>query len=80
VVQDLWHAGWRVSVNTVAAVMADHGWAGRQRPRRRSLTRQGKHPAAPDLVGRDFTADAPDRGVPPLGAAGQGECGAATSP
>jgi transposase InsO family protein len=61
VVQDLWHAGRRVSVNTVAAIMADHGWAGRQRPRRRSLTRQGKRPAAPDLVGRDFTADAPDQ-------------------
>jgi putative transposase len=58
---DLVEAGWRVSVNTVAAVMAEHGWAGRKRPRRRSLTRQGHRPAAPDLVGRRFLASAPDR-------------------
>ena len=58
---DLWEAGWQVSVNTVAAIMAEHGWAGRERPRRRSLTRQGKRRAAPDLIGRRFTADAPDR-------------------
>jgi len=61
VTADLWEAGWQVSVNTVAAIMAEHGWAGRERPRRRSLTRQGKHRAAPDLIGRQFTADAPDR-------------------
>jgi transposase InsO family protein len=58
---DLWDAGWTVSVNTVAKVMADHGWAGRTRPRRRSLTRAGKQAAAPDRVGRDFRAHAPDR-------------------
>jgi putative transposase len=61
VAADLWEAGRQVSVNTVAAIMAEHGWAGRERPRRRSLTRQGKHRAAPDLIGRQFTADAPDR-------------------
>ena len=58
---DLREAGWRVSVNTVAAVMADHGWAGRRPPRRRSLTWQGRRPAAADLVGRRFTAARPDR-------------------
>ena len=58
---DLHEAGWRVSVNTVAAVMAEHGWAGRKPPRRRSLTRQGRRPAAPDLVGRRFIATKPDQ-------------------
>lgn len=58
---DLHEAGWRVSVNTVAAVMADHGWAGRTPSRRRSLTRQGRRPAAADLVGRRFTASRPDQ-------------------
>ncbi len=59
--QDLHAAGWRVSKNTVAAVMAEHGWAGRKPPRRRSLTRAGKRAAAPDLVGRVFTAARPDQ-------------------
>lgn len=58
---DLREAGWRVSVNTVAAIMAEHGWAGRKRPRRRSLTRAGARPAAPDLVGRRFIASRPDQ-------------------
>jgi putative transposase len=58
---DLVEAGWRVSVNTVAAVMAEHGWAGRKPPRRRSLTRQGRRPVAPDLVGRRFIAAKPDQ-------------------
>jgi hypothetical protein len=53
-------AGWRVSVNTVAKIMAELGLAGRKIRRRRSLTRQGKRPAAPDWVRRDFTAEAPD--------------------
>lgn len=58
---DLWAAGWRVSENTVAKLMASLGLAGRE-PRRRArhLTRQGKRPAAPDLVRRSFTAIAPD--------------------
>ncbi len=60
VTADLWEAGWQVSVNTVAAIMAEHGWAGRERPRRRSLTRQGRRRAAPDRLGRAFTAQHPD--------------------
>jgi hypothetical protein len=28
---DLWEAAWQVSVNTVADIMAEHGWAVRQR-------------------------------------------------
>lgn len=58
---DLWAEGWQVSVNTVAEIMADLGLQGR-RPlrRRRSLTRQGKRRAAPDLVRRKFDAVAPD--------------------
>lgn len=58
---DLWAAGYQVSENTVAKLMAQLGLAGR-RPRRRPkhLTRQGKRPAAPDLVRRKFTAPAPD--------------------
>src|SRR4051812_15713285 len=58
--RDLREAGWRVSVNTVAARMAELGLAGRPPKRRRSLTRQGRRPAASDLVRRTFTAVAPD--------------------
>lgn len=55
---DLRDAGWAVSVSTVAAVMRELGLAARRRKRRRSLTRQGKGRwRAPDLVGRDFTAE-----------------------
>lgn len=58
---DLWAEGWQVSVNTVAEIMADLGLQGRKPPRRRrSLTRQGKRKAAPDLVRRRFDAVAPD--------------------
>ncbi|MET8403631.1 IS3 family transposase [Streptomyces sp900116325] len=58
---DLWAEGWQVSVNTVADIMADLGLQGRRPPRRRrSLTRQGKRRAAPDLVHRRFDAVAPD--------------------
>jgi putative transposase len=50
-----------VSVNTVAEIMAELGLQGRKPPRRRkSLTRQGKREAAPDLVRRRFDAVAPD--------------------
>jgi putative transposase len=56
---DLRDEGWAVSVNTVAAVMRELGLAARRRKRRRSLTRQGKGRwRAPDLVGRDFSAEA----------------------
>jgi putative transposase len=53
--------GWRVSVNTVAKIMAELGLVGRAARRRRSLTRPGKRAAAPDFVRRDVTADAPDQ-------------------
>lgn len=57
---ELVRRGWRVSVNTVAKLMAELGLAGRKARRRRSLTRPGKRPAAPDFVRRDFTAEEPD--------------------
>lgn len=61
VAADLVDGGWRVSVNTVAASMRRQGLVGRPKKRRRSTTRQDKTaPPAPDLLGRDFTADAPD--------------------
>ncbi|HEX8933294.1 MAG TPA: IS3 family transposase [Pseudonocardiaceae bacterium] len=53
--------GWRVSVNTVAKIMTEQGLAARIKRRRRGLTKQGQRPAAPDLVGRNFSTDAPDR-------------------
>lgn len=58
---DLWAAGYQVSENTAAKLMAQLGLAGRK-PRRRPkhLTRQGKRAAAPDLVRRKFTAVAPN--------------------
>ncbi|MCX4530104.1 IS3 family transposase [Streptomyces sp. NBC_00841] len=52
--------GWRVSVNTVAKLMAELGLVARVVRRRRGLTRPGKRAAAPDFVKRDFTAEAPD--------------------
>ena len=55
---DLKDAGWAVSVNTVAKVMAELGLAARRCRKRRSLTRQGKGRwRAPDLIGRDFSAE-----------------------
>ncbi|XRQ08867.1 IS3 family transposase [Actinomadura welshii] len=60
IADDLREAGWKVSVNTVAARMAELGLAGRRVKRRRSLTRPGRRPAAPDLVRRNFTVVAPD--------------------
>ncbi|WP_097283016.1 IS3 family transposase [Streptomyces sp. OK228] len=53
--------GWRVSVNTVARLMAELGLAGREIRRRRGLTRPGKRPAFADFVRRDFSATAPDQ-------------------
>jgi putative transposase len=56
---DLHDAGWRVSKNTVAAVMAEMGLAARPRRRRKGTTRPGKGRwTAPDLVKRDFGAAA----------------------
>jgi putative transposase len=55
---DLREAGWKVSENTVAAVMAEQGLAARRKKKRRSTTRPGKGRwRAPDLVKRDFPAN-----------------------
>jgi putative transposase len=54
---DLHDAGWRVSKNTVAALMAEMGLAARPKRRRKGTTRPGKGRwKAPDLVKRDFPA------------------------
>jgi len=54
---DLRDGGWRVSENTVAAVMREQGLAARRKRKRRSTTRPGKGRwRAPDLVKRDFPA------------------------
>ena len=57
---DLQEAGWTVSKNTVAALMAEMGLAARPgRKGRRGTTRPGKGRwRAPDLVKRDFPAAA----------------------
>jgi putative transposase len=56
---DLHDAGWRVSKNTVAALMAEMGLAARARKKRKGTTRPGKGRwRAPDLVKRDFPAAA----------------------
>lgn len=61
--EDLTAAGWKVSVNTVAASMARQGLQGRAPKRkRRSLTRPDKAAAPiPDLIKRDFTAERIDQ-------------------
>ena len=54
---DLREAGWRVSENTVAAVMREQGLAARRKKRRKCTTRPGRGRwRAPDLVRRDFPA------------------------
>ncbi len=54
---DLHDLGWRVSKNTVAAVMAGLGLAARPKKKRKGTTRPGKGRwRAPDLVKRDFPA------------------------
>jgi putative transposase len=54
---DLRDGGWRVSDNTVAALMRDQGLAARRTKRRRGATRPGKGRwRAPDLVSRQFPA------------------------
>ena len=54
---DLRDAGWRVSQNTVAALMREAQLAARAKKRRRATTRPGKGRwRAPDLVRRDFPA------------------------
>jgi putative transposase len=52
---DLRDDGWRVSENTVAALMREQHLAARRKRRRKSTTRPGKGRwRAPDLVRRDF--------------------------
>ncbi len=54
---DLKDAGWRVSENTVAALMRELGLAARPKRNRRGATRPGRGRwRAPDLVKRDFPA------------------------
>jgi putative transposase len=54
---DLQEAGWRVSENTVAALMREQGLAARRKKKRKATTRPGKGRwRAPDLVRRDFPA------------------------
>jgi putative transposase len=54
---DLKDAGWRVSENTVAALMREQGLAARRKKKRKATTRPGKGRwRAPDLVKRDFPA------------------------
>jgi putative transposase len=54
---DLRDAGWRVSENTVAALMREQHLAARQKKKRKSTTRPGRGRwRAPDLVKRDFPA------------------------
>jgi putative transposase len=56
---DLHAQGWRVSVNTVAQIMAEQGLRARRKSRRRGATRPGKGRwRAADLVKRDFAAQA----------------------
>jgi putative transposase len=61
--EDLVAAGWRVSKKTVAASMARQGLQGRcPKRKRRSLTRPDKAAdPIPDLVRRDFHAEAVDQ-------------------
>ncbi|HEY6275017.1 MAG TPA: IS3 family transposase [Streptosporangiaceae bacterium] len=54
---DLRDAGWRVSENTVAALMREQDLAARPKRRRRATTRPGRGRwRAPDLVKRQFPA------------------------
>jgi putative transposase len=54
---DLKDAGWKVSENTVAALMRELGLAARRKKRRKATTRPGRGRwRAPDLVKRDFPA------------------------
>ncbi len=62
VVEDLWEDGWQVSVNTAAKLMAEEGLVARPKRRhRKGLTRSDKRARrAPDLMGREFSAPAPN--------------------
>jgi putative transposase len=59
---DLREAGWRVGENTVARIMREQHLAARPKRRRRGSTRPGRGRwRAPDLIGRDFAAEAINR-------------------
>jgi putative transposase len=59
---DLREQGWRVSQNTVAAILREQHLAARRTTRRKSTTRPGRGRwRAPDLVGRQFHADGLNR-------------------
>ena len=61
-VDDLRADGWTVTEKTVADSMRRQGLVARRIRRRNGLTRQDRTaPKFPDLVKRDFTADAPNR-------------------
>ena len=54
---DLQDLGWRVSKNTVAALMREQQLVARPKRRRRTLTKADRSARkAPDALGRDFTA------------------------
>jgi transposase InsO family protein len=56
---DLREQGWRVSDNTVAAIMREQQLVARAKKRRKSTTRQGRGRwRAPDLISRQFAAEA----------------------
>jgi transposase InsO family protein len=60
---DLVEAGWKVSVNTVAASMREQGLVARPKKKRRGTTKADKNARkAPDQLRRDFSPpDLPDR-------------------
>lgn len=59
ITDDLRALGWRVSVNTIARIMAEQHLVARSKRRRRSSTQPDKSQRkAPDLLGRDFTPPA----------------------
>ena len=59
---DLRDAGWKVSQNTVAQLMAEQHLAARRKKGRKGATRPGRGRwRAPDLVKREFAAAKPNR-------------------
>jgi putative transposase len=62
VTHELRRRGWRVNHKRVERLMAAHGIVGHRPRRRRGLTKADTAtPPAPDLVGRLFAPDQPDR-------------------
>jgi putative transposase len=59
ITDDLQAMGWRVSVNTIAAIMAEQRLVARPKRRRRALTQPDRSARkAPDLLDRDFSPPA----------------------